>query len=120
MEPTCSHNDQPPKKKRKHAARTVHVHPSAIYKECGIDMNENINCSSENRNVFTKFKEQLLSEGVIKWRYHSTDKDIVCMNDIDSETGVLIPNGFVHVTCIKNFSEENVLSCTCEIFNMIQ
>ena len=30
MKPTCSHNDQPPKKKRKHAARTVHVHASAI------------------------------------------------------------------------------------------
>ena len=72
-------------------------------------MNQNINCASENRNLFTKFKEQLLSEGVIKWRYHSTDKDIVCMNDIDSETGVLILNGFVYVTCIKNFSEENVL-----------
>ena len=38
----------------------------------------------------------------------------MCMNDIDSETGVLLPNGFVHVTCMKNFSEENVLSCTCE------
>ena len=120
MEPTCSHNDQPPKKKRKHAARTVHVHPSAIYKECGIDMNENINCSSENRNVFTKFKEQLLSEGVLKWRYHTTDKDILCMNDMDSDTGVLKPNDFVHVTCIKNFSDENVLSCTYEIFNMIR
>ena len=32
MEPTCSHNDQPPKKKRKHAARTVCVYPSAIYR----------------------------------------------------------------------------------------
>ena len=107
IEVTCSHNDQPPKtKKGSMLLRTVHVHPSAIYKECGIDMNENINCASENRNLFTKFKEQLLTEGVIKWRYHSTDKDIVCMNDIDSETGVLIPNGFVHVTCIKNFSEE--------------
>ena len=120
MEPTCSHNDQHSKRKRKHAARTVHVHPSAIYKECGIDMNENINCASENRNVFTKFKEQLLSEGVIKWRYHTTHKDIVCMNDMDSDTGVLKPNDFVLVTCIKNFSDENVISCTCELCNVIR
>ena len=68
VEATCSHNHEPPKKKRKHAARTVCVHPSAIYKECGIDLNQDINCASEHRNLFTKFKEQLLSEGVIKWR----------------------------------------------------
>ena len=58
----------------------------------GTHMNENINCASENRNVFTKFKEQLLSEGEIKWRYHTSDKDIVCMNDMDLDTGVLKPN----------------------------
>ena len=62
------------------------------FTECGIDMNENINCTSQKRNVFTKFQEQFLSEDVIKWRYHSAEKDIVCMNDIDSDTGVLIPN----------------------------
>ena len=46
--------------------------------------------------------------------------DITCLNDIDSDTGVLIPNAFIHVTCIRNFTQENVISCTCEIFNMIQ
>ena len=51
---------------------------------------------------------------------HSNQMDIVCLNDIDSDTGVLIPNSFVHVTCIKNFTEENVISCTCEIFNIIR
>ena len=105
MGPTCSHNDQPPKKKRKCAARKVHVHASAIYRECGIDMNQDSNCALLNRNVFTKFKEQLLCEGVIKWRYHSSQMDIACLNDIDSDTGVLIQNAFVHVTCIKNFTE---------------
>ena len=59
VEATCSHNQEPPKKKRKHAARTVCVHPSAIYKECGIDLNQDINCASEHQNLFTKFKEQL-------------------------------------------------------------
>ena len=97
----------------------MHVHASAIYRECGVDMNQDINCASQNRNVFTKFKEQLLSEDVIKWRYHCSQMDIVCLNDIDSDTGVLIPNAFVHVTCLKNFSEENLISCTCDIFNMI-
>ena len=120
IQPTCSHNDQPPKKKRKHAARTVCVNASAIYRECGIDMNQDINFDMQNRNVFTKFREQLLCEDVIKWRYHSDQMDVVCLNDIDSETGVLIPNSFVHVTCIKNFTEEHVISCKCEIFNMIQ
>ena len=65
-------------------------------------------------------KEQLLSEGLIKWRYHITHKDIVCMNDMDLDTGVLKPNDFVHVTCIKNFSDENIFSCTCELYNMIR
>ena len=83
-------------------------------------MNQDINFASQNRHVFTIFKEQLLCEGVIKWRYHSSQMDIVCLNDIDSDTGVLIPNVFVHVTCIKNFTGENVISCTCQIFNMIQ
>ena len=120
IEATCSHNDQPPKKKRKHAARTVRLQISSVFKECDIDMNDDINCASQNRNVFREFKEQLLLQGIIKWRYHSNDMDICCLNDIDSDTGVLIPNSIVHVTCIKNFSQENVITCTCEIFNIIR
>ena len=69
-------------------------------------MNQDINFPTQNRNVFTKFREQLLCEDVIKWRYHSNQMDIVCLNDIDSDTGVLIPNSFVHVTCTKDFTEE--------------
>ena len=42
------------------------------------------------------------------------------MNDINPSTGLLIPQSFVHVTCLSNLGVEPVIKCSCGIFNLIQ
>ena len=52
--------------------------------------------------MYSKFKEQLITEGVAKWRCHEAHKDIAVLNDISTTTG------------------EYVIKCTCAIYKMIQ
>ena len=86
----------------------------------GIDYNTSLNSAKQNRKLYTKFKEQLISDGAIKWRLHERDLDICAMNDINPTTGLLLPNSFVHVTCRKQTNGQNFVTCTCDIYSMIQ
>ena len=70
--------------------------------------------------MYTKFKEQLISDGAIKWRLHERQVDICAMNDINPTTGLLVPNSFVHVTCRRHSNGEMMVTCTCDIYNLIQ
>ena len=70
--------------------------------------------------MYSKFKEQLITEGVIKWQCHKAHKDIAILTDINTTTGHIVPNSFVHVTCIKDMSSEYIIKCTCAIYKMIQ
>ena len=69
-------------------------------------------CVSE-RSVYSTFKNQLLTSGLIKWRLSEGGKDICVMNDINSTSGHLIPNCFVHVSC-EEFEEGPIIKCKCE------
>lgn len=111
---------EPPRKRRKHALRLVAVNPQKVCEEAKLNLNEILNSTKRNRPMYTTFQEQLIAEGSIKWRLHEPGKDICMMNNINSSTGVLLPGSFVHVTCLRaNSQEEPILSCTCEIFNLI-
>ena len=110
----------PPQKKKKISPRTVSVAPSAISKAAGIDLNQLLNSAKQNRTLYSKFKEQLITEGVIKWRCHKARKDIAVLTDINTTTGHIVPNSFVHVTCVKDMSGEYIIKCTCAIYKMIQ
>ena len=110
----------PPRKKKRISPRTVAVAPSAISKAAGVDLNELLNSAQQNRTLYTKFKEQLITEGVIKWRSHEERKDIAVLSDINTLTGNIVPNSFVHVTSVKDFSGEQIITCTCSIYKMIQ
>ena len=80
------------------------VAPSAISKTAGIDLNQPLNSAQQNRTLYSKFKEQLITEGVIKWRCHEVHKDIAVLTDINTATGHIVPNSFVHVICVKDMS----------------
>ena len=63
---------------------------------------------------FSKFCESIVSEkGLLKWRIHSPDLDVVVMNDVGLESGIFQTNNFVHVSFISS----SKYSCTCRVFS---
>ena len=111
---------EPPRKKRKQSARMVSVSRMAIFAEVGEDMETGLNKANSSRTIYTNFTEQLLADGIIKWRFHSENKDICVMNDYNPTTGLLMPQGFVHVTCTAFHGDQMLIHCTCSIFNLIK
>ena len=115
------HCEQPPlKKRRKQTPRIVSVQPSSICKEIGVDYNDILNSAQGERYMYTKFQEEKLIDGVIKWHFHSDTKDICVMSDINSSTGTLLPSSFVHVTSILLEDDTRICMCTCDIYKIIQ
>ena len=111
---------QPPRKKHKQSARMVSVSRMAIFAEVGEDMETGLNKANSSRTIYTNFTEQLLADGIIKWRFHSETKDICVMNDYNPTTDLLMPQGFVHVTCTAFHGDQMLIHCTCSIFNLIK
>ena len=58
-------------------------------------------------------------QGRIAWRYYSDEADVCIMNDVIPTTGVLSPNAFVHVMKTIDFAGQDIIKCTCSIFNFI-
>ena len=82
-------------------------------------MNEHQNHATQDRSLYTKFSEHLLTQGNFKWHLHDEGTNINMMNDVDKETGVLKPNSFIHVICTRDANGEIILTCTCKIFDFI-
>ena len=60
--------EQPPrKKKRKQAAKLITVSPDMLFEGMKLDLTSVMNSASENRSLYTSFKEGLLLEGSITW-----------------------------------------------------
>ena len=114
--------DEPPLKKCCLAARTQKVDRQKIHdKYLPQGMDKFIEKCSVQSGVYATFKQQLLTSthGTIKWRYTHEGKDICVMNDVNSITGHLLPNSFVHVSC-EMFESGPVIKCTCEIYKFLQ
>ena len=113
--------EAPPRKKRRHAgAKLLKLNKVSLSEELGLDLDTELNCQDENRRLFSKFAEQIASDGVIQWRQHSEESDVVVLNDYDPSTGSLMPSSFVHVSATKAEDGELLVHCTCETYNMIQ
>ena len=69
--------------------------------------------------MYATLIENLLHHGEIKWRFHSAEKDICVMSDINPGNGILLPGSFVHVTCLKEL-DYPIIKCTCEIYKLIK
>ena len=110
----------PPPKKRKHTPKIVSANATDLCNSVGIDYNTSLNSAKQNRKLYITFKEQLISDGAIKWRLHERHLDICAMNDINPTTGLLLPNSFVHVTCKRHTNEESLVTCSCDIYRLIQ
>ena len=111
----------PPKKRRKHAgAKLLKVNKVSLTVELGLDLDTQLNCQDPARRVYSKFSEQLVSDGLMQWRYHTEDLDVVVLNDYDSTTGHLMPCSFVHVCSSKGDDGGILVRCTCQTYNLIQ
>ena len=82
-------------------------------------MSEYQNDADQDRSLYTKFTEDLSTQGNMKWQFHDEQTDICMMNDVDKETGVMKPNSFIHVTYTTDKTGEIMLTCTCKIFDFI-
>ena len=85
-----------------------------------VDFNEYCNHAAQDRSLYTKFTEQILTEGNIKWRFHDESTDICMINDVDRDSGVIKHNLFAHVTYTTDISGQIILRCTCDIYEFIQ
>ena len=112
-------DDQPARKRRRYAVRSITVNPRTVCDSIGVDLNSILNASKANRPLYDTFKEQLIADGNIHWRLHENGQNVCVMNDINTSTGVLLPASFVHVTCIKQ-DTEYIVKCSCDIFRLIQ
>ena len=111
---------EPQPKRRKLTARSKKVQKEKVIKRYISPGVQAIldDCVSE-RSVYSTFKNQLLTSGLIKWRLSEGGKDICVMNDINSTSGHLIPNSFVHVSC-EEFEEGPIIKCNCEIYKFLR
>ena len=71
------------------------------------------------RSVYTKFKNQILTSGMIKWHHSEKGRNVCVMNDY-SINRHLIPNSFIHVSSDIMDDDSPIIRCTCEIYNFIQ
>ena len=110
-----------PREKRKHSACLVSVSQHTVFTAVGADISTQFNCVYPNCTIYKLFEEQLVTEGIIKWRLHEQNQDVCIMNDIKLTTGHLMPQSFVHIECTKGANDEDIfIRCTCNIYNSIQ
>ena len=110
----------PAPKKCKQGPRIVSVTARSIVEEVGADLNNVLNSADSNRTIYKIFKEQLVTEGIIGWHYHNDTTDVCIMNDVNTSTGFMMPNSFVHITSHAQKDQDPIIKCTCAIFDLIQ
>ena len=110
----------PAPKKHKQGPRIVSVTARSIVEEVGADLNNVLNSADSNRTIYKTFKEQLVAEGIIRWCYHDDTTDVCIINDVNTSTGFMMPNSFVHITSHAPEDQDPIIKCSCAIFDLIQ
>jgi hypothetical protein len=111
---------EPVRKKRKHAARLLRMDRVQLSVELGVDLNSVLNSKTPPQKLYLQFCEQLITDGVIQWRHHDEDHDIVVLSDYDSSTGLLLPNSFVHVQRLPSETGELMMKCSCKSYEVVE
>ena len=114
-------NEQP-SKRRKIATRVLKVTPEKLCDTNEINFSCVKNSIDPNKNLYTRFSQQLITDGTIQWRKHNLHEDIVLMSDYNPTNGLLLPLSYAHITCTTDAidSETVFIKCTCHIYNTIQ
>ena len=112
--------DEPPHKKQHLTGRARRVDAFRLkQKYLSPELADMIQQSNIDRSLYTKFKNQLLTLGTIKWHYHQAGRNVCIMNDY-SVNGHLMPNSFVHISSEFTDDDTPVIRCSCQIYNFIQ
>ena len=113
------HQEPPPKKRKKNAGpRVLRGSHAALSEHFGIDI-ESISLNSK-RPIFSVYQEQVINGGVIQWRLHEEEEDVVVLSDFDPTDGCMIPGNFVHVHCRQADTGELLMKCRCKSYNLLQ
>ena len=110
----------PVPKKRRMAARVMHLDRMDISEELGVDLNSLLNFEGAERSLYGNFREQLITDGLIQWRQHDDNQEIVVMSDYDGSTGVMIPSSFVHVSLTRSEEGTLLLKCQCAAYKLLE
>ena len=101
---------QRPCKRRKQSHRTIAMSPENLSETSEVQLDELLNSASKHCTLYTKFQEEMVTEGTIKWRLSDEEEGDICvMNDHNRSTGAFIPNKYVHVKCIKISDSETAI-----------
>ena len=112
--------DEPAHKKQCLTGRARRVNAFRLkQKYLSPELADMIQQSNIDRSLYTKFKNQLLTLGTIKWRYNQDGRNVCIMNDY-SVNGHLMPNSFVHISSEFTDDDTLVIHCSCQIYNFIQ
>ena len=112
--------EEPPARKMKwqQAAHIVRINFTVLWHDVDEDLNEKFNFTQNvSRSLYDNFKEELILQRCVAWCYHSDKTDVCIMNDVVPATGVLSPNAFVHVMKTTDYSGQDIIKCTCSIFD---
>ena len=113
---------EPPAKKQRLTSRTHGKHIDAFrikQKYLSPELVKLIQQSNIDHSVYTTFKNQLLTSGIIKWQYNNNGRNVCAMNDY-SINGHLIPNSFVHVSAEASGNGTHTIRCTCQIYHFLE
>ena len=109
--------DEPPHKKQRLTGRARRVDAFRLkQKYLSPELVDMIRQSNIDRSLYTKFKNQLLTSGTIKWRYNQDGRNVCIMNDY-SVNGHLMPNSFAHISSEFTDPDTPVIRCSCQIYN---
>ena len=112
--------DEPPHKKQRLTGRARRVDAFCLkQKYLSPELADMIRQSNIDRSLYTKFKNQLLTSGTIKWHYNQDGRNVCIMNDY-SVNEHLMPNSFVHISSEFTDDDTPVIHCSCQIYNFIQ
>ena len=110
-----------PHKRRKQSHRIISISPENLSEASGLQLEELLNSASKHHTLYTKFQEDMLTEGIINWRLNDEQEGNICvMNDYNRFTGSFIPNNYVHVKCVKISDTETAIRCSCNMYSYIQ
>lgn len=74
------------------------------------------------QSCYHDFEQSLFSDqGVLAWRYHTPELDILIMNDYSSKDGIFIPASYVHLN-VHHYGEdqEDIMVCSCDVYKLLQ
>lgn len=122
IEDYSTENEPSSVKRRKYATQVLKVSPQTICDTMGVEYQTVKNSTDRNRNLYSVFSQQLITDGAVQWRKHNDYEDVVIMSDYNASTGILSPLSYVHVTSTKSERSNHpiLLKCTCKIYNTIQ